>query len=127
MIVTLILVALFYILKAFSDKLLFHFYESIFVKLPSKYHAFWNPELSWRNKWKNGNKADGEKFFGSSTIFVMFTDMWHIIKFLQYNIITLIIVLNTEHYFNIYIDYVLYLTIGLSIFELIFNKLLIKK
>lgn len=41
---------------------------------------FWNPDLSWQNKWKNDDPAQGEKFLGSSTIFVTFTDGWHMMN-----------------------------------------------
>lgn len=33
--------------------------------------------ISWVNKWKNGTKALGEKFFGSSRWFVALSDTWH--------------------------------------------------
>jgi len=41
---------------------------------------FWNPQLSWKNKWKNGDKVQGEKFLGSSTFLVWTTDAWHGLK-----------------------------------------------
>lgn len=41
---------------------------------------FMNPELSWKNKWRNGNKIEGEKFIGSSTFLVWTTDGWHALK-----------------------------------------------
>lgn len=44
---------------------------------------FWSPTLSWKNKYKNGNSECGEKFFGSTTIFVGFTDGWHMMKLLK--------------------------------------------
>jgi hypothetical protein len=60
--------------KAVQDKIQFHFYESRFKKLGT----FWNPELSWENKWKDGDPKKGERFPGSSTIFVSLTDAWHL-------------------------------------------------
>ncbi len=39
---------------------------------------FWHKNKSWQNKWKNGDKSQGEKFFGSSRWFVMLTDAWHL-------------------------------------------------
>ena len=39
---------------------------------------YWTKDLSWRNKWKNGDKKQGEKFFGSSRCFVALTDGWHL-------------------------------------------------
>lgn len=44
--------------------------------------TFWVKSLSSANKWKNGDKKQGEKFFGSSRWFVMFTDSWHLFGFL---------------------------------------------
>lgn len=41
---------------------------------------FWSPAVSWRNKWKYGDPAYGERFFGSSTFLVWLTDAWHIFK-----------------------------------------------
>ena len=35
---------------------------------------FWHKHKSSVNKWKNGDKAQGERFFGSSRWFVLFTD-----------------------------------------------------
>lgn len=34
------------------------------------------------DKWKNGDKAQGEAFLMSSTVLVMFTDFWHFIQFI---------------------------------------------
>ena len=61
------------------DILDFHFTESYFNKLNPK---FWNPEISWQNKWKDLGTGK-EKFLGSSTIFVFVTDAWHLAKFLM--------------------------------------------
>jgi hypothetical protein len=67
------------IFEAVMDKLNFHFDKSIFVD--KKNQLFWNPELSWKNKWKEDLKT--EKFRGSSTIFVFTTDAWHLFKFFR--------------------------------------------
>lgn len=40
--------------------------------------TFWLKNFSWQNKWKNGDKAQGEKFWGSSRWFVALTDAWHL-------------------------------------------------
>lgn len=56
----------------------FNMYDrSIFSKFKG---TFWNPSESWKNKWKNGDRNQGERFCGSSTIFVSFTDSWHLFK-----------------------------------------------
>jgi len=42
---------------------------------------FWHKNIAWKNKWKNGDKSQGEKFFGSSRWFVSLTDAWHVFGF----------------------------------------------
>lgn len=68
------------IARAVSNKIVFHYRSSVF-----RYRDWFNPEKSWRNKWKlvDGNplKVNGklvERYPGSSTIFVLFTDAFHI-------------------------------------------------
>lgn len=56
----------------------FNMYDrSVFSKLKG---TFWNPSESWKNKWKNGDRSQGERFWGSSTVFVSLTDSWHLFK-----------------------------------------------
>ena len=76
----LILFAIAGFLKGFSDHLLFKITPESRVYL----HPFFDPDVSWRNKWKNGNPEEGPRFLGSSTIFVGFTDAWHLAELLQY-------------------------------------------
>ena len=67
--------------ESIMDKLQFHY-----DKTPFKYfnnQIFWDPKISWRNKWKDGDSEKGEKFPGSSTIFVGITDSWHLFKLLH--------------------------------------------
>jgi hypothetical protein len=67
--------------EAVMDKLQFHYDKSIFSD--SKYkQTFWNPNLSWVNKWKDSSARE-ERFLGSSTIFVFTTDAWHLFKFFR--------------------------------------------
>ena len=63
-------------LNGVNQDLLFHYheFESTF---PNANPQFWNPDLSWRNKYLNGDPTQGEKFPGSSTIFAGFTDGYH--------------------------------------------------
>lgn len=39
--------------------------------------ADYNPANTWQNKWQDGMPSHGEKFPGSSTVFVCFTDKYH--------------------------------------------------
>lgn len=68
------------IAEAHMDTLQFHFYRSRFNSFN---HAFWNPEISWKNKYKLRDPRYGAKFPGSTTIFVFITDGWHLMKFFR--------------------------------------------
>lgn len=59
-----------------NQDLLFHYYE-FESTFPNANPQFWNPDISWRNKYLNGDPTQGERFLGSSTIFVGFTDGYH--------------------------------------------------
>jgi hypothetical protein len=41
---------------------------------------FWNPAVSWKNKYKNGDPCYGPKFTGSTTFFVGATDGYHMLR-----------------------------------------------
>lgn len=75
-----LLVSLTQVFKAVQDKLHYHFNKSIFKNLGD----WWNPFWSWRLKWKNGDKTQGERFFLSSTLLVWTTDAWHLFGALRY-------------------------------------------
>lgn len=47
--------------------------------------AFWDENIAWKNKWKNGDPAQGERFFGSSTVFVAFTSGFHLMQLVYLN------------------------------------------
>jgi hypothetical protein len=78
-------VILFFLLSAISDSVMdilqFHYSNSIFKKF--KNNLFWDPSISWRNKYKDGDPQKGPKFFLSNTLFVGVTDAWHFFKLLR--------------------------------------------
>lgn len=39
-----------------------------------------NKQNTWRMKWKDGDPAKGERFPGSSTVFVFASDFWHLMQ-----------------------------------------------
>ncbi|HXU27355.1 MAG TPA: hypothetical protein VN698_08995 [Bacteroidia bacterium] len=41
---------------------------------------FWNPSISWTNKYKNNDPCLGPKFTGSTNIFVCTTDAYHMLR-----------------------------------------------
>ena len=76
---------------------------------------FWHKHKSSVNKWKNGDKAQGERFFGSSRWFVLFTDAWHLFGVLfrafyakVYICIGLLISINIWYTFGVLVAYVIF-------------------
>jgi hypothetical protein len=64
------------IANALMDYLQFHYYSL---------NQFWNPRLSWRNKYKCGEKKYGAKFPLSTTVLVFITDGWHLMQFICFS------------------------------------------
>jgi hypothetical protein len=64
--------------EAVMDKLQFHYDLSIFKKF--KNQLFWDPKISWKNKYEDGDPMKGERFFLSKSLFVGVTDAWHLFK-----------------------------------------------
>ena len=61
-----------------AESLKFHYSE-----VNRKYNLndnFWNPALSWKNKYRNGDPSQGEAFTGSTTVFVWTTDGYHLMR-----------------------------------------------
>jgi hypothetical protein len=54
---------------------------------PNANDQFWNPQISWTNKYKNHNPADGPAFIGSTGPFVALTDGYHLTRFLNNNFV----------------------------------------
>ena len=42
-------------------------------------NQFWQPDISWKNKYKNGDPSQGKTFRGKYLVFT--TDGWHLMKF----------------------------------------------
>ena len=59
-----------------SQDLLFH-YDEFEATFPNTDPQFWDPEISWTNKYKNGDPLQGARFPGSTTILVGTTDGYH--------------------------------------------------
>jgi len=87
---------------------------------------FWDKHKSWVNKWKNNDPINGEKFIGSSTVFVWVTDAWHIFNMLSYLSIFLIGIIISDITDNIYYITIPYL-MCFVIFELSYRFLNKKK
>lgn len=59
---------------------LYSHYYTFENRFPDANRQYWNPSESWTNKYKNGDPAQGEKFIGSTTIFVFSTDAFHLLR-----------------------------------------------
>lgn len=81
--------------EAIMDTLQFHFESSIFYCFKKKF--FWDPKISWYNKYKNKDPLAGPRFPGSTTLFVGLTDAWHFFKLLRnlFIVVGMFIFLNT--------------------------------
>ncbi len=118
--------------NAIMDKISFHWDRSIFKG--TKFEQWANPKISYKNKWKNkSNSLDGERFPGSSTIFVWTTDLWHfaqsfMITFFVLGVLSYdgIVNIGDLYILNLIIDYVI-LKMAFSIsFEIFWSKVLEK-
>jgi hypothetical protein len=110
--------------EAIMDKIQFHYDISIFSQYKYK-QTFWNPNLSWVNKWKDSS-AKQEKFLGSSTIFVFTTDAWHLFKFFRNTFLFIGLPLLSFGSMNIILAAILARIIYGLVFTICFDKLLIK-
>lgn len=70
---------------AAQDTVSFHYDTSVFAR--AKNRQYFDPAVSWKNKYKDGDPAKGAKFFGSTTFLVWLTDFWHLIKFVKMNLL----------------------------------------
>jgi len=94
--------------EGIMDTLQFHYSNSNFYHLKNK--TFWDPEISWRNKYKNGDPTEGPKFLFSTNLFVGLTDGWHLFKLLRTFFIfagIFFIFMNCESTFNCLVDVII--------------------
>ena len=68
--------------KGFNETLQYNY--RIFEKtFPGVNDQWFDPKLSWRNKYKDGNPDSGPKYFLSTSVFVMATDQYHLNNFIH--------------------------------------------
>lgn len=121
------------ICNAIMDKINFHWDESIFKG--SKYEQWANPAISYKNKWKNrSNSLHGERFPGSSTIFVWTTDLWHLAQSFMISFFILgglfsgegLVTVFETQWINLVLDFILFKLVFSLSFELWWTILLQK-
>lgn len=91
--------------------------------------TYWIKNLAWQNKYKNGDKKQGEKFFGSTRWFVAFTCAWHLFGLLErigfiitYTIVGYLISVNQWFAFMLFLY-----PFSMLIFHLFYNSKILKK
>jgi hypothetical protein len=100
---TLLLVITSFACYACMWKMQFHFDRSVFADRENQ--LFWNPKISWKNKWKrdpaypkgaNIVLVGEERFPLSSTFLVFWTDGFHRMQFFAHNALLLALALNAD-------------------------------
>jgi hypothetical protein len=80
------------------DTLQFHYAGSPFERMSEQAQRYWNPRISWENKYARNEEGKllqptRPSFPGSTTVFSFLTDGWHLMKFLYQGLLRLAIVL----------------------------------
>jgi len=93
-----LLIGLSGVFNGIADTLKDHYSVSIFPKegetLLGKGPIFWNPVISWKNKYKDWDGGDKQPaFIGAKTWLVSLTDAWHLAKAAQNALVRLALVL----------------------------------
>lgn len=109
--------------NAVMDVLRFRYSTSVFVYY--KNQQWWNPKVSWRNKWKDGDSMKGERYWGSSRWFVRFTDAWHFFQGMMFTLFMACIVLY-KPVFHWAVDFIVMYFVFTSSFQLFYSRILIK-
>lgn len=92
-----------------------------------KKYDWWYMTRSAGMKWKNGeDSADGEKFWGSSTVFVSLVDFWHLAQFFFLNLMIAAIVFY-KPIVNPWVDFIILAAVLKGTFQVNYKYLLIKK
>jgi hypothetical protein len=68
--------------KGFNETLQFH-WKGFRNAFPKANPQWFNPNVSWKNKYKNGDSEAGPKFFLSTSALVMLTDQYHLNTFIN--------------------------------------------
>lgn len=68
--------------KGFNETLHFN-YKAFEKAFPGVNENWFDPQVSWRNKYRDGDPDNGPKFFLSTSVFVMITDQYHLNNFIH--------------------------------------------
>lgn len=68
--------------KGFNETLMYH-YKDFRRAFPDANHQWFNPAISWKNKYKDRDRTKGEAFPFSKSLLVAFTDQYHLNNFIH--------------------------------------------
>ena len=129
MILLIVISVLLTIISSFSKAICDLSEEGNLFRNKSINQLFWYKDLSWKNKWKGGLRTKGEKFWGSSRWFVMFTDAWHLFGFIfrlsflgAFFCVGVLTKFSNYFYFGMLVNYVLFA----SVFHLFYNSKILR-
>ncbi len=126
------LVALTAICKAIADKITHHYENSIFI---NAHRQFWDPRISWTNKYKNNDPSQGRKkitftLFGfpiQIPTFIPFSDGWHLVNSIKISSFLMLPFVCAPFHLCHLISYLALGAFHLVIFTLFYHNLLNKK
>ena len=72
-------------------------YQDFQSMFPEADPQFFDPHISWSNKYKNGDPMQGPKFIGSTTAFVGATDWYHMARTFRNSFMIVSITLAEKH------------------------------
>lgn len=108
------------ICNAGMDSLRHSFYTSFAKKLN---HGFWNPVISWKNKYVNRDKEQGRRKWLGVVIPAPFTDGWHLLKMFMLGFMMIAMSMVTESLLTDFYLFLLYAGFWNIIFNPIYYKL----
>ena len=73
-----------------------HHYIDFKQVFPNAKDQYWDPKISWRNKYKNGDPTQGPKHLGSTTFLVWTTDGYHSTRFVKNTMVVTSIALSVR-------------------------------
>lgn len=116
MILSLIFILLSGMAKGFMDRINFHWNTMPFYFKTHPRNEFWNPKLSWRNKYKDRNPENGSRFLFSTNLLVFTTDGWHLAQWFMLLLIGLAVVVYTPIFYWIVDFVIIRLMFGIGFF-----------